>query len=266
MILPTYELFAIKYAERLGVRRSENFLGGDPHDGPMPMDYFIWVARDGANVILIDTGFDAAMAKRRNRTFVREPHEGLALLGIKREDIKTIVITHMHNDHMGTFFDFPNAKLHIQDTEMAYATGRCMCHANLARPYEAEHVGEVVKLIFKNRVMFHDGEDKIAPGIDVHLIGGHSAGLQAVRVHTKRGWVILASDSVHYYENIETHRCFPVVYHVGQMAEGYDKLNRLAESPNHIVPGHDPLVMKRYPPPSEDLKGAIVRLDVDPIA
>jgi glyoxylase-like metal-dependent hydrolase (beta-lactamase superfamily II) len=141
-----------------------------------------------------------------------------------------------------------------------------MCDAGLARPYEADHVAEVVKLVFKNRVVFHDGEDEIAPGISVHLIGGHSAGLQAVRVHTQRGWVALASDSAHYYENIEKRRCFPVVYHVGQMVEGYNKLNRLADSPKHIVPGHDPLVLKRYPAPRDDLQGAVARLDVDPIA
>jgi glyoxylase-like metal-dependent hydrolase (beta-lactamase superfamily II) len=265
MNLPTYELYAIKYAERQA-RRSDNFLGGDPHDGPMPMDYFIWLARNDERTILIDTGFDAAIAAKRKRTLVREPHEGLALMGVKAADIQNIIITHLHNDHVGTFFDFPNALLHLQDTEMSYATGRCMCDAGLARPYEADHVAEVVKLVFKNRVVFHDGEDEIAPGISVHLIGGHSAGLQAVRVHTKRGWVALASDSAHYYENVEKRRCFPVVYHVGQMVEGYNKLNRLADSPKHIVPGHDPLVLKRYPAPRDDLQGAVARLDVDPIA
>ena len=48
------------------------------------------------------------------------------------------------------------------------------------------------------------------------------------------------------------------------MVEGYDKLRRLADSPRHIVPGHDPLVLKRYPPPSPDLTGIAARLDVDP--
>lgn len=264
MELPTYELYAIKYATR-AARRADNFLGGDPHDGPMPMDYFIWLARSGDKTILIDTGFDAAMARKRKRTLVREPHEGLSLLGVRKEDIRNTIITHMHNDHVGTFFDFPNSVLHIQDSEMAYATGRCMCDAGLARPYEPDHVAEVVRLVFKNRVSFHDGEDEIARGIQVHHIGGHSAGLQVVRVHTKRGWVVLASDAAHYYENFEKRRCFPVVYHVGQMAEGYNKLNRLADSPQHVVPGHDPLVLEKYPAPSEDLAGAVVRLDVDPI-
>ena len=62
-----------------------------------------------------------------------------------------------------------------------------------------------------------------------------------------RGWVVLASDTSHYYEHMETGRVFPTAFHVGEMVEGYDKLRALAESPQHIIPGHDPLVMERYP-------------------
>ena len=71
-----YELFAVRYATR-DARRSANFLGGDPHDAPMPMDYFLWVARSPERTIVIDTGFTAETAARRKRTFLREPVEGL---------------------------------------------------------------------------------------------------------------------------------------------------------------------------------------------
>jgi len=265
MNLPTYEIFAIKYAQRDG-RRPDHFVGGDPHDAPMPMDYFIWLVRNRDRLILVDTGFDAAMAAKRKRTLVREPHDGLALFGIKPEDVREIVITHMHNDHAGTFFNFPNAMFHIQDEEMSFVTGRHMRDEYFRRPYEVDHVTGMVRLIFKNRVVFHRGDEEIAPGVSVHHIGGHTAGLQSVRVHTKRGWVVLASDASHYYEHMEQRRCFPLVFHVGQMVDGYDKLLRLAESPRHIVPGHDPLVMKRYPAPSPELAGMAVRLDVDPVS
>ncbi|MGZ5230494.1 MAG: N-acyl homoserine lactonase family protein, partial [Burkholderiales bacterium] len=104
----------------------------------------------------------------------------------------------------------------------------------------------------------------IAPGITLHRIGGHTAGLQSVRVHTQRGWVVLASDASHYYEHFEKGRCFPTVYNVGETLEGYGILQRLAESPEHVVPGHDPLVMQRYPSASNSLEGVAVRLDVVP--
>ena len=62
MTLPVYEVYAIKYAER-GGRRPEHFIGGDPHDGPMPMDYFVWLIRNDERLIVVDTGFDAAVAR-----------------------------------------------------------------------------------------------------------------------------------------------------------------------------------------------------------
>jgi hypothetical protein len=76
-----YELFAIRYATR-DARRAAHFIGGDPHDGPMPMDYFVWVAKGGGRTFVIDTGFNAEVSAKRQRTFLRCPVEGLALLGI----------------------------------------------------------------------------------------------------------------------------------------------------------------------------------------
>ena len=89
-------------------------------------------------------------------------------------------------------------------------------------------------------------------------------GLQAVRVHTRRGWIVLASDASHFYENMEAVSPFPIVHNVADMLDGYDKLRRLADSPQHIIPGHDPLVMQRYPAPSADMQGIVCRLDVAP--
>ena len=264
MDLPVYEVYAIKYAQREG-RRPEHFIGGDPHDAPMPMDYFVWLIRGDNRLIVVDTGFDAEVAARRKRTFLRSPREGLALLDVKADDVRDVVITHMHNDHAGTLCDFPNASFHLQDDEMSFVTGRYMRHECFRRPFETEHVVDMVRMVYKDRVIFHRGDEEIAAGVSVHHIGGHTAGLQSVRVHTRRGWMVLASDASHYYEHFEKSRCFPLVYHVGQMVEGYATLRRLAASLQHIVPGHDPLVMQRYPAPAPELNGIIARLDVEPL-
>ena len=172
----------------------------------------------------------------------------------------------MHYDHVGTFFDFPAARFHLQDAEMSFATGRYMRHGRFNHGYEVDDVVGMVKLVFKDRVHFHDGAAELAPGVSVHHIGGHTAGLQCVRVATERGWVVLASDTSHYYEHMETGRVFPTAFHVGEMVEGYDRLRALAEFPEHIIPGHDPLVMERYPAPSKALEGIAVRLDVPPVS
>jgi glyoxylase-like metal-dependent hydrolase (beta-lactamase superfamily II) len=129
-----------------------------------------------------------------------------------------------------------------------------------------DHVTGMVRLLYEGRLRFHDGDDEIYPGISVHHIGGHTPGMQAVRVHTRRGWVVLASDASHYYEHFEHDLCFPVVYHLGDLLAGYSKLRQLADSPRHIVPGHDPLVMQRYPAASPATHSIAVRLDVEPSA
>jgi hypothetical protein len=97
----------------------------------------------------------------------------------------------------------------------------------------------------------------------MHAAGGHSAGLQFVRVRTRRGFVVIASDVSHFYENMASERPSTAL-HIGEMLEGFDRLLALASDESHIVPGHDPLVMKLYPAPSPQLEGIAVRLDVPP--
>ncbi len=261
--LPNYEVVALRYATRAGAR-PDHFVGGDPHDVPMPMDYYVWVVRDAERMFLIDTGFNADMAAKRHRTLLRSPSEALGLIGIGSNDVRQIVITHLHNDHVGTFDEYPNARFHLQDDEMAFATGRYMCCERFNRAYEVEHVAGMVRLAYQDRIDFHQGDAGIGPGISVHRIGGHTAGLQAVRVHTARGWIVLASDASHYYEHFESNRCFPLVFHVGEVLEGYARLLALADSPRHVIPGHDPLVMQRYPAIAPELRGIAVRLDLEP--
>jgi glyoxylase-like metal-dependent hydrolase (beta-lactamase superfamily II) len=131
-------------------------------------------------------------------------------------------------------------------------------------PFEVDDVVQLVRCVHDQRVQFHDGAAEIAPGIEVHHIGGHTKGLQSVRVRTQRGWVVLASDASHFYAHFEQARAFPIVYNLADMLQGFDTLRRLASSPQHIIPGHDPLVMKRYPIAREGMEDWIVRLDVDP--
>ncbi|HEX9397926.1 MAG TPA: N-acyl homoserine lactonase family protein [Burkholderiales bacterium] len=259
-----YEVYAVKYAHHER-RAAENFIGGDPHDGPMPLDYFVWLLRgtDGKNAreIVVDTGFSAAMAAKRAREHLRCPTAGLKLLGVDSKKIKTVVITHLHYDHVGNFELFPSATFHLQDLEMRYATGRHMGQPVFRGAYEVEDVVGMVRSVYAGRVRFHDGDAELAPGVSVHLIGGHTMGLQVVRVATRRGWVVLASDASHFYANMEQERPFPIVYNVADMVEGYARLRALADTPAHIIPGHDPLVLSRYPAPSKDLEGIVVRLD-----
>ena len=259
----TYDVYAIKYA-RHERNAGANFLGGDLHDGPMPLDYFVWAITNDTRTIILDTGFTADMAKRRGRDHLRSPGDGLATIGIDPARIEDVIISHMHYDHAGNVPLFPNARFHLQDSEMAFCTGRHMCHEALNHSFAVEDVMAMVGRVFAGRVQFHDGVSQLAPGITLHRVGGHTAGLQVTRVRTRRGWVVLASDASHLYANMEQGRPFPVVYNVGEMMEGFNELKKLGSSPDHIIPGHDPLVLERYPAATRELEGIVARLDVDP--
>lgn len=262
----TYEVFAIRYGHMAERKRVDNFISTDRHDDPMPIDYFIWVIRNAERTIVVDTGFDHEEAKHRGRELIRLPREGLEMLDIDAATVKDVVVSHMHYDHAGTLDDFPAATFHLQEKEMQYATGRHMCQAPFSGAYSPHHVAGLVHKVFEGRVAYHDGSREIAPGISVHLIGGHTMGVQCVRVKTKRGWVVVASDAVHFYENMEVTSPFVLVYSVGDMVDGYDKMRRLADTEDHIVPGHDPLVMVKYPALSAATEGAVIRLDVAPVS
>jgi glyoxylase-like metal-dependent hydrolase (beta-lactamase superfamily II) len=139
-----------------------------------------------------------------------------------------------------------------------------MCHETLRAPFDLENIQLLLRHIYSDRAVFHDGDTELIPVLSLHRVGGHSAGLQVARVWTRRGWVVVASDASHLYANFEQRRPFPVVYSVAEMLEGFDLLYRLADSPEHIVPGHDPLVMKYYPAVKPELEGIVVQLDVAP--
>ncbi|TGD64488.1 N-acyl homoserine lactonase family protein [Tabrizicola sp. WMC-M-20] len=261
----TYEAFAIAYA-RVDRNAAENFLGGDPHDGPMPLNYYVWVLRNAARTVVIDTGFDQRGAELRRRTIVHPVRDGLAALGIDQAAVRDVVITHMHYDHAGNNDLFSAARFHLQDSEMAFATGRCMCHAAMRHPYEVEDVVAMVRRVHAGHVCFHDGDTELYPGITLHRMGGHSRGLQAVRVKTARGHVVIASDVAHHYRHLQERRVFPVFDSMADVLEGYCRVERLATTHAHVVPGHDPLVADIYPAQSDATKGWIVRLDQVPAA
>ena len=258
-----HEIYAIKYGHH-DRRASENYIGGDPHNAPQPIDFFVWAIVGPHGTFVVDTGFDEAMAKKRQRALVKPVGDGLKAIGIAPDSVKNVIVSHLHFDHTGNYDLFPNARYHLQDVEMAYITGRCMCHPHLRMPFEVEDAVGMVRKVFAGRVVFHDGADEIAPGIDVHRIGGHSKGLQCVRVKSRRGPVVLASDTTHLYAHVEQGRVFPITYSVGEVLEGYETLKRLAGTMNRIVPGHDPLVLDRYPAARPGLEGWVARLDVEP--
>ena len=234
-----------------GRQPHQNYLTPDVHNAGTDLDYFVWLIRASDGDILVDTGFNDEAARERSRNLTINPADALERFGVSPGSIRDVVITHLHYDHAGNLDRFPNARFHLQDREMSFATGRCMCHGLLRHPFSVEDITLMVRHVFNDRVVFHDGDDEIAPGVTLHHVGGHSDGLQVVRVETERGPVVFASDAAHYYGNM--HRCnpFPIVYNLGDMMDGWKTVERLAGHPDRVIPGHDPMVRELYPSASD---------------
>lgn len=260
--LPDYELYAIKYAHH-DRPASANFIGADPHENAsMPLDYFVWAIVGPTRVFVLDTGFDAEAGRKRGRQHIRDPRDGLKAIGIDPLAVEDVVISHMHYDHIGNSEPFPKARYHVQEREMAYATGKHMLHDALRHSYEEADVVRMVSRLYAKRLVFHDGAETLAPGIELHRIGGHTMGLQSLRVWTRKGWIVLASDAAHLYANIDRALPFPIVYNVAEMLEGHRTLLRLADGEvTRVIPGHDPIVMERFPAARVGLDDVVVRLD-----
>jgi hypothetical protein len=143
-----YKIFAIKYAHHDRPAR-DNFIGGDPHDVNMPLDYFVWAVVGESRTFLVDTGFDAEVGAQRGRIITHSVEEGLGAIGIRPETVEDVIVTHMHYDHAGNRSLFPKARYHVQDREMAYCTGRCMCHGALNHPFNPEDVKSMVGRVFR---------------------------------------------------------------------------------------------------------------------
>jgi glyoxylase-like metal-dependent hydrolase (beta-lactamase superfamily II) len=256
---PDYNVYAVKYATR-DARSGEHFHGHDLHDVPMPMDYFVWAAVSAEHTVVVDAGFTAEVAARRGRKHLRCPTEGLEALDIDCARVPYVILTHLHYDHVGNLEKFPEATFVVQEAEMAFWTGRYAGRDHFRTIVEVDDVVYLVRENFEGRLRFVAGSEEIVPGIEVHWAGGHSSGLQVVRVKTAQGSVVLASDATHFYANIEEDRLYSIVSDLPRMYGAFDLVSTLADSPAHVVPGHDPLVMKRYRPAGKELEGVAVRI------
>jgi len=134
----------------------------------------VWAVVGESRAFIVDTGFDTSMAQQRGRTITNPVEAGLKRIGIRPESVDDVILTHMHYDHAGNRALFPKARYHVQDKEMAYCTGRCMCHHALSHPFEPEDVKAMVGRVFEGRVEFHDGDSQLTLGLSVHWVGGRA--------------------------------------------------------------------------------------------
>jgi glyoxylase-like metal-dependent hydrolase (beta-lactamase superfamily II) len=243
MSISPYKVYAVRYAHR-DCTSSEAFYG-DHHRSPMTMDYFVWALTNGRQTVVVDLGFTEPVGTRRGRQFLRCPGRGLAEIGIDAATVEHVVLSHFHYDHVGNYALFPRATFYMQDREMAFYTGRHASRGAFRHSVEVDDVCALVRLNYEGRLRFVDGDADILPGIRVHHVGGHTAGMQVTTVSTSRGQAVVASDASHYYRNYESRIPFNTLHDLPGMYHAFDRIAELATTPDLVVPGHDPQVLQR---------------------
>ena len=224
----------------------DNFLRPGERPGVTQIDFISWIAVHGDQVVVIDTGFSVTAGAHRGRTLEIGPAQAIRLLGLEPDAVGHVILTHLHFDHAGNLDDFPEVVAVVQEAEMSYVTGPDMRHDLLRHFYEGDDIARLVSRLFAGQVDVISGDVELLPGLQLVLVGGHTRGTQVVRVHTERGWVVLAGDAIHYFENLSGRDPFPAVLDVALVLDGYDKIESLADSQEHIIPGHDPEIFRLY--------------------
>jgi glyoxylase-like metal-dependent hydrolase (beta-lactamase superfamily II) len=239
-----YEVLAVRYGTRQA-SDAEVFLNYHAYrepDRPLGMDYFFWIARNPARTIIVDTGFSRAGGAARGRTMLLDTVPALAAAGLTPTDVAQVVLTHAHYDRIGGLSAFPQGEVLMTGDEYDFWTGPMGRRGQFAHTTEASELAHLRELRVAGRLTLAGHAHEIAPGIELTQVGGHTPGQAIVTVSTAAGPVVLASDAVHYYEELERDRPFSTVANLADMHAAFDQIRDLAQDGALVVAGHDPLV------------------------
>jgi glyoxylase-like metal-dependent hydrolase (beta-lactamase superfamily II) len=197
----TWDVVAVRYATLNSTRGALYYRWADygEPDGPQVMDYFFYVLRGDGRTIVVDCGFDPVAGARRGRTCLTEPVEALRLLGIEPAEAETMLISHLHYDHIGNLGAFTKARFLVPERELAFWTSDVARYHGFWHHVEADEIARVADLHAAGRVDTYGGATEIAPGLNALEVGGHSPGQQILLVDTASGRLVLTSDAVHLY-------------------------------------------------------------------
>jgi glyoxylase-like metal-dependent hydrolase (beta-lactamase superfamily II) len=244
-----YEVLAFRYGTRQ-TTAAEVYLNyhsyGEP-DRALEMDYFFWVARNASRTVLIDAGFSAAGGAARHRTMLAGTAESLRSAEVDPDTVAQVLVTHAHYDHIGGLPVLAQAEVVITSQEYEFWTGPMAARRAFAHSAEPADIAYLRKLKARGQLHLVAGTHQAAPGIELIQVGGHTPGQAIVLISTAAGRVLLASDAVHYYEEIDRDRPFSIVADLPAMYAAFDTIRDLAsDGKTTVVAGHDPDVRSRF--------------------
>jgi glyoxylase-like metal-dependent hydrolase (beta-lactamase superfamily II) len=248
---PQYEIYAVRYATIPDFPVAELVAGADPAR-KLDIAMMVWLVRGNRRNILVDSGFyhDRFFKDWHVSDFIKSS-DALKPLGLKPEDVTDVVITHMHWDHADGMDLFPNARIWIQKDELQYYAGEAWQSNDTHGGIDPEDVLTLVKLNTLGRVGMVNGDaQEIIPGVTCYIGGRHTYASQYVGVNTSAGTVVLASDNMYLYENLEKHVPIAATLDPVSNLRAQDRMKQLAARPGLIIPGHDPAVLAKFPNPA----------------
>jgi glyoxylase-like metal-dependent hydrolase (beta-lactamase superfamily II) len=243
-----YTIEAIRYAVIPDFPVSGLVAGAD-RTRKIDIAMIYWLVRGDGHVILVDSGFyRPQFFKSWKVKDFQMPSETLGRVGVRPEDVTDVVLTHMHWDHADGMDLFQNARIWLQKDEYTYYTGPAWQSKTTHGGIEPDDVLALVKLNIAGRVSLIDGDDQVLfPGIRCYTGGKHTWASQFVTVATAAGTVVLASDNMYLYENLDTHKPIAQTLDAASNLRAQDRMKTLASDPRLIVPGHDPAEFERFP-------------------
>jgi glyoxylase-like metal-dependent hydrolase (beta-lactamase superfamily II) len=264
---PSYRVLAVHYADRQTTFSDAYYRWstyGEP-DGPLLMSYYFWILEPlhapGSPPIVLDCGFEPERGRRMGRECLCPPADALARLGVDPAAIELLVISHIHYDHIGNVHLFPNARMPVARAELEFWTSDPVARQpQFATHADPDGIEVLRRAAAEGRVELIEDRADVAPGITAVRVGGHGPGQLVFEVAGEHGPIVLASDAIHYDDELEQERPFGVFSDLADMYRGYETLRRYAASGAPVIPGHDPSVMDRFAPLDGDAAGLAVRL------
>ncbi|TXL82147.1 N-acyl homoserine lactonase family protein [Vineibacter terrae] len=167
----------------------------------------------------------------------------LAKIGLKPEDIKYLVVGHMHLDHGGNVGQFPKSTLVVQNDEMKAAWWPDVGYSVYYIPGDFADTKKMEVMRLDGDIdLFNDGS------IRIFRAPGHTPGSQFMVVKLpKTGSVILTSDVVYMQESLEKNLIPPIpgTWSPGDMYKSYARIRHIRDAEKaQLFIAHDPELFK----------------------